>query len=195
MKRTIIAAAFMTLSLSGCQVLDNVQGAESSDKVQSGTNNWCLLNESGPYQQTLSHNCNLHYWLDYWVAHDELSWPKRRDLIEKLDDSPDGLLKKVLLSQAKGTPYQNRLRAQGWADQLLPLLTTQMKNLLYVMIYQPSQERLEYESALTILTRINTNQSKSLDAQQEQLNEQQQQIEKLLKIEASMMEKREGINQ
>ncbi|GAC15290.1 hypothetical protein [Aliiglaciecola lipolytica] len=178
------------LMLTGCEILAPKPIPVTEIKPPEKTQ-FCLFNAD----MAVEKNCELTYWLTYWVEHDELSWPKRKEMIAQLGNTSGELMKKVLLSQGKGTPYQNRLRAQGWADEILPTLTEQMKQLLFVLVYKPSQELLEFESALTILTRINTNQSKELDIQQQRLFEQQQQIDQLLKIEASMMEKKEGINQ
>lgn len=174
-------------ALSGCEIIEHGPPKPVPVSNSQADATLCVMAKG---QQEISHNCDLMHWLSFWVKHDELSWPVRRELIDQLGESPEHLLKKILLSQAKATPYQNRLRAQGWADQMLPMMSSQMQDLFHVLIYQPSQERLEFESALTILTRINTNQSKALDAQEQKLEEQQQQIDKLLKIEASMMEKR-----
>lgn len=193
------------LLLSGCELFEDrprsaaeVKSISEEDKYNSSlkpdAESMCYLQQNND-EVTEVYHCDITRWMNYWLEHNSLSWPKRKEMIENLGDTPDELLKKVLLSQRKGTPYQNRLRAQAWADQLHKKLTDESKNLLNLAVYDPSQQMLEFESALTILTRINTNQSKEIDAQKETLKEQQQQIEQLLKIEASMMEKREGINQ
>ncbi|MFA3790536.1 hypothetical protein AB6T38_05430 [Aliiglaciecola sp. SL4] len=178
------------VSLTGCEVISE-KAAPVEPVFVPVENEFCLFK----MDTAVEHNCDLTYWLDFWVKHDGLSWTERKERINQLGETQAELMKKVLLSQGKGTPYQNRLRAQGWADELTPNLTEQMKQLFLVLVYRPSQELLEFESALTILTRMNTNQSKELHVQQQRLSEQQQQIDQLLKIEASMMEKKEGINQ
>lgn len=178
--------------LTGCAALQDIGRKKTPSAEVHQASELCFVESQ---VDSFEHNCNFEYWINFWVEHDELSWPKRRAMIENLGNAPSDTLKKILLSQGRGTPYQNRLRAQSWADELAPSLTAKMQNIVEVLIYRSSQELLEFESALTILTRINTNQSKELDAQQQRLLEKQRQIDQLLKIEASMIEKREGINQ
>lgn len=196
MKKYVLVVVFTLWGMTGCALIDDLQGLMPKTNTPADVedlNDWCWIAASNN-RRGMENNCDLAFWMAYWVKHDNLSWPKRRALIDELGEDPNATLKKIFLSQSTGTPYQARLRAQSWADELLPRLSIPMQELLMVLVYKPSQEMLEFESALTILTRINTNQSKQLDAQQEQLLEQQQQIEQLLKIEASMMEKKEGLN-
>ena len=187
--------------MQGCKLLDNkYHSAAEVKSVDEGVENEkeavqtiCFAQNDGK-NQSEKYQCYFSAWMRFWVKHNTLSWPERRDKIDKLADSPDDLLKKVLLSQPKGTPYQNRLRAQAWIDQLESKLTDETNEWLNVIVHHPSQQLLEFESALTILTRMNTNQGKEIEALQDTIKEQQRQIEQLLKIEASMMKKREGIS-
>ncbi|WJG08119.1 hypothetical protein [Aliiglaciecola sp. LCG003] len=195
MKGFIVVSGFSVFALSGCVLFDGVSDREPSSnqvEVELVAENFCLSQQT---QQQIEHNCDVLYWLNYWVEQEQLSWPQRLDKLNELGDSPADLMKKVLLSQIKGTPYQHRLRAQGWAEQIFPQMSGPMRQLFRVILHKPSEELLELESGLTILTKLNTNQSKVLDEQKLRLQEQQQQIDQLLKIEASMMEKKEGINQ
>lgn len=189
--------------LQGCELFDGKSPSVAEvnsvddgieDEIAKPVKTICFVQNDEKNKAEKPH-CDFSAWMNFWVEHDTLSWPKRREMIEKLSDTPKDLMKKVLLSQRRGTPYQNRLRAQAWIDQLQPKLTNDSKEWLNLIVHHPSQQLLEFESALTILTRINTNQSKEIEAQQDTIKEQQQQIEQLLKIEASMMEKREGIKQ
>lgn len=188
MKYRVLVAAFSCWLLSGCTVIEKWKHSEGSNDKAVEIAEYCVVEEQ---TSDVPNNCDLRYWLAYWIENDQLRWSQRRDKINQLGETPADTFKKILLSQSKGTPYQARLRAQGWADQLLPELSEPMRNLIKVLVYNPSQELLEFESALIILTRINTNQSKELDAQTDRLQEQQQQIEQLLKIEASMMQQTE----
>lgn len=201
--RVLILSLISLCFLQGCELFENPHSSvaevnsvdeEITDEKPQPTQAICFVQNEEQYV-TETYQCDFSVWMTFWVEHNTLSWPKRREMIEQLGDSPDDLLKKVLLSQRKGTPYQNRLRAQAWIDQLEPKLTNESKEWLNLVVHHPSQQLLEFESALTILTRINTNQSKEIEAQLATIKEQQQQIEQLLKIEASMMEKREGIQQ
>ena len=64
-----------------------------------------------------------------------------------------------------------------------------MSQILRVIVYQPNQELLEFESAIATLSKVNTSQSRTIEDQQRRLEQQQQQLEQLLKIEASMADK------
>ena len=133
-------------------------------------------------------NCKIEYWLQYWYEIEDMSWPERKKQINILSEEDADVLKKVFLSQGKSTPYQDRLRAQGWVESILPKLTQQMRRFIIVSLYHPSQDLLEMESALVTLSKINTHQSFNIEEQQILLNKQQNQIEQLLNIEASIME-------
>ena len=93
-----------------------------------------------------------------------------------------------MLSQGKNTPFQDRLRAQRWVESILPKLSLQMRRFILVALYYPSQGLLEMESALVTLSKINTHQASNIEEQQFLLNKQQNQIDQLLNIEASIMQ-------
>ncbi len=115
-------------------------------------------------------------------------------MIEALPNDPKPLIEKVLLSQGDDTPYRNRLRAQQWIEDLQMLTDTSMTQVLDILIFQPSQQLLELESAITILSKVNARQEKTITAQEIQLVEkdkeiekQRKQVEQLIDIEASMV--------
>ena len=144
--------------------------------------------------ETINIDCNIHYWLKFWADIESIDWTARRVQIEQLTDSDSDILRKVLLSQGKSTPYQNRLRAQMWVESILPKLNDAMKKFIQVALYTPSQSLLELESALVTLSKINTQkvanieeQRQQLQQQKLQLEEQKSQIEQLLNIEASIL--------
>jgi Trp operon repressor len=189
MNARILLVATVLVLVSGCQIRGQVDdttgwGVESKDI--------CVFVdqdiESGP-------NCNADIWLRYWSAVNTMTWPERKAQIESLSEDPEDTLKKVLLCQGKGTPFQNRLRAQSWLTSLMPMLSDEMQQFVAVAIYQPSQELLELESALVTLSEISTNQADRVEEQQRLLDQQQNQIELLLKIEASIMDNTRGDNQ
>lgn len=189
----------LTLSflLTGCELVNRYKIVEVKTDQQalserSDAGKFCIDGQADPL---INNNCELTYWLSYWVENNDRTWAQRKDKIKKLGTNTFDQFRKVLLSQGKGTPYQDRLRAQTWMDELHPKLSPWMQRFVKVLVYQPSQEMLEFESALTILSRVNGNQAAELESLMLKIQEQQQQIEQLLKIEASMMEKREGINQ
>jgi hypothetical protein len=195
----ILAATVMTL-VSGCQILEQFdkQAAKSLPPTDS-----CILVghdvEQGQY-------CKVDIWLRYWFEVNAMTWPERKVQIENLSEEPVDTLKKVLLCQGIETPYQNRLRAQGWVTSLRPMLSDDMQQFVTVAIYQPSQELLELESALVTLSKISTNQAnrveeqellsgqqrKIIDQQNLLLDQQKHQIEQLLKIESSIMDNTKG---
>lgn len=182
----------LLLPLSGCKLLNNISAnypntAPNVSEIDLGQYQPMCLTEDKDIQ--IEHNCDLSYWLKFWLESEALSWSQRKERIKQLDNSLDNQLRKILLSQSSNTPYQDRLRAQAWHEQLRPLLTDAMGELLRVVVYQPNQELLEFESALATLTKVNSGQSRTIEDQQKRLEQQQRQLEQLLKIEASMADK------
>lgn len=133
-------------------------------------------------------DCHVEYWIRYWSSLEGLSWSKRKAKIDILSDHDADILKKVMLSQGKDTPYQNRLRAQIWVEALIPKLSQEMGQFVKVAVYQPSLEMLEMESALVTLSKTNSRHEQSLEKQILQLSKQAGQIEQLLNIETSIIQ-------
>ena len=185
----------LLLTLPGCELLSRQESSPQSNNpapVLDSAPRVCVFE---PSDLSIEHNCDLVYWLQFWIQQGGKGWSERKAHIASLGEADVDLLKKILLSQGKETPYQNRLRAQNWITEITPKLTQAMSSLVTVLITESSQEKLEFESALAILTRLNAQQAKTLEEQELKLKEQQLQLEQLLKIEASMVEKRGGINQ
>ncbi|WP_340679867.1 hypothetical protein [Paraglaciecola sp.] len=183
------------LTISGCELIGDRKTSSTQENTTVVAEN-AKLNEtfciSSVTEAPVEQNCNIEYWLNYWSDIENSSWPQRKTKIEQLGSEATSTLKKILLSQGKATPYQDRLRAQRWIESLLPKLSPQMRNFMSVVIYQPSQELLEMESALVSLSRINTDLTNAKDAQKLLLEKQKNQIEQLLKIEASIMNNEKG---
>jgi hypothetical protein len=135
-----------------------------------------------------ANECKIEYWLRFWYEIEDISWPERKKQISELSEEDDDVLKKVLLSQGKSTPFQDRLRAQRWVESILPKLSLQMRRFILVALYYPSQGLLEMESALVTLSKINTHQASNIEEQHILLNKQQNQIDQLLNIETSIMQ-------
>ena len=135
--------------------------------------------------------CNIEFWLTFWYEIEDVSWPERKKKIEALSTQDSDILKKVLLSQGKSTPFQDRLRAQRWVESILPKFSQHMRRFILVALYQPSQDLLEMESALVTLSNINTHQSSNIKEQQMLLDKQQSQIDQLLNIEAFIIQSNE----
>ena len=195
MKTKYLLTGLSVMVLSGCELTGAFESAENKNSpapVEDSSPRICVFE---PSDLAIEHNCELIYWLQFWIDEGGKDWSERKSMIGALQESDVDLLKKVLLSQGKETPYQDRLRAQNWITELTPRLTPGMQGLVTILITESSQERLEFESALAILTRLNAQQAKTLEEQELKLKEQQLQLEQLLKIEASMVEKRGGIRQ
>ena len=183
------------LTINGCELIKKRgingpgEGNHSSTEEIPDADSFCIasLTEAPVFQ-----NCNMAYWLNYWSAIENQSWPQRKIKIEQLGQDPSDTLKKILLSQGKATPYKDRLRAQSWVESLLPKLSPQMRNFIAVAVYQPSQELLEMESALVTLSRMNTDLGIQNEEQKAMIEKQKNQIEQLLKIEASIMDNENG---
>lgn len=178
---------FFTLGLvcwliSGCTLLEKLPGKANQPSLSSNKA-LCTWQNTSP-----ADSCQFEYWLTYWSSTDSLSWPQRKKRIDTLGSKKAELFKKVLLSQGKNTPYQNRLRAQTWLESLLPKFTPEVRQFVLVAIYQPSQELLEMQSVVSTLTKINAQQSSNIEEQQQLIDKQQGQIEQLLNIEASIMQ-------
>ncbi|MFT4938221.1 MAG: hypothetical protein ACI88A_001245 [Paraglaciecola sp.] len=195
-----LPVALMLFLISGCETLATLNDGEvKTTEITSPFVRICVF---APEQMDKLENCNIDYWMRYWSEVDALTWPQRQAEIDNLTESAPDVLKKVLLCQGKGTPYQDRLRAQTWAISIMPALSDEMRTLLTVTVFQTSQELLELESALVALSKINSNQSNRVEEQQQLIEQQQNQIERqksqieqLLNIEASIMDNSKGDSQ
>lgn len=188
---------FVLLGMAGCQCFQQqvdapqatIEPARQAQPLQD--RRYCLFDGVRP---DLAHNCDLTYWLGYWAQQDQRAWQQRKVDMSKLGDGLEDKLHKILLCQAPDTPYQARLRAQLWAEQVLPSLSLELRQLLQVILYQPSQSQLEYESALAVMSRINSQHSNTIEQQNNTIRQQQDQLDQLLNIEASMLDLKEHPN-
>lgn len=187
MKRLVGLAIFATLS--GCAVIDEFK-TNSSEKSSATTQQitGCWFNDVAPIEP-MDNNCDVLYWLEYWVKADDTPWPQRAEKINTLGDGLEDTLHKIILSQPVNTPYQARLRAQHWIDEITPSMTPDMTRVLQVIVTRPSEHMLEFESAVTVMNRMNNEQDKTVLELQEQIKEQQKQIQDLLNIETNLMGK------
>lgn len=189
MKRYGIIAA--VVGLAGCQILPSTTTeTEVSDSIQppaivAATKCVFLIAPQEPEM------CEMDYWQDYWIQVDKVSWPERQTLIDSMDDTPDQLLKKIILSQPVNTPYKARLRAQHWIEQLYPWLAAGAQSWLETVVSKPSGHMLELESAVTILSNMNNQQDKTLTQQERQIQKLKAQLEALMKIESNLMNQEE----
>lgn len=189
MKSKLLIMCCTVIVFTSCQLLPSLNTSETKTNVQN-EHIICIWKTS-----TAGNDCKIEYWLNFWSDIEDVSWPERKKQIDALSVEDVDVLKKILLSQGKSTPYQDRLRAQTWANSILPKLSQPMSRFILVALYHPSQGLLELESALVTLSKINTQQSFKIEEQQSllfkqqsQLNKQQSQIDQLLNIEASIMQ-------
>lgn len=185
MKYSILFAT--VLVLIGCQSLPNFS---AQDSTLTGTPIGCAFIEptenGADFDQSVM--CESHYWLELWRSHVNIPWSERKILIAELGDTSTQRLQRFLLSQPLDTPYQARLRAQTDFQAVRPVLEPLFANLLEQLAYLPSQQLLEYESAITILSRVNTRQSLRIEEQAQKLLEQESKLIQLLRIEAEALE-------
>ena len=177
-------------SLIGCGLLKPLK-SEPSEVVRLMSTKYCQSPET---MARFGDYCELDAWSDKLILLSTISWPIRSDMIEALPNDPKSLIEKVLLSQGDDTPYRNRLRAQQWIEDLQMLTDTSMTQVLDILIFQPSQQLLELESAITILSKVNARQEKTITAQEiqvvkkdKEIEKQRKQVEQLIDIEASMV--------
>lgn len=178
----------MLIALSACELLTNLQEAQL--KAQNPQ----ILCVNQDQIDAYAEFCQLDNWLLYMFEVQQLTAPERTALIKSLPDDNPSLIKKILLSQSVDTPYNQRLRAQNWIVKLSVGASDSMSFLLNKTIFSNSQHLLEFESAITILSRVNTRQQSEIDALQLQLEsreseikKQQEQVEQLLKIETDLL--------
>jgi predicted small lipoprotein YifL/uncharacterized coiled-coil protein SlyX len=186
----ILLILLAMFSLIGCGLLKPLK-SEPSEVVSLMSTTYCQAPET---MARFGDYCELDAWSDKLILLSTISWSIRSDMIEALPNDPKSLIEKVLLSQGDDTPYRNRLRAQKWIEDLQMLTDMSMTQVLDILIFQPSQQLLELESAITILSKVNARQEKTITAQEIQLLEknkeiekQRKQVEQLLDIEASMV--------
>lgn len=175
---------------SGCEVLKQFH-QQGNDQDQSAQQ----LCETQDQEDIYVAFCIPSTWLQFALEAQALTWPERMQSIEALDEAPLSLLKKVLLSQGADTPYQDRLRAQNWIIKIRGNASSVMQVLLTELIYENSKQLLEFESAITILSRVNSRQEElisqlelTLSEREQEIQKQQDQVEQLLKIETDLIE-------
>ncbi|RDV25231.1 hypothetical protein DXV75_11550 [Alteromonas aestuariivivens] len=139
--------------------------------------------------------CDIGYWVRMWVEADAMRWPQRKALLAELGTSLPDTLKKIVLSLPTDTPYQDRLRAQNYLTEIQSVLNPQVIEAVNTLVSRPNTQLLEFESAITLLSRVNTQQAQSMENLREELEAQRKQIEELLQIEATLMDKNRSTQQ
>lgn len=192
----ILAGCLMFLMLQGCELVS--QKSESTPVFVAAINEYEVVADTYEYEAVIDTNeyelcvtplqhqkftdfCSLDNWLVVVFEMSEMTWPVRLAKITELGDDPRSLLIKILLSKATDTPYRQRLLAQNWVVKISDESSPAMQKILDELVYQNSQQLLEYESAITLLSRVNTR-------QQTTISELQEQLDQLLKIETDLSE-------
>jgi hypothetical protein len=182
MKSKLLVIFSTVMLFTSCELLQSLKPSTPALELKENQPSCIWRNSSN------ANDCKIEYWLRFWAEIEDISWPQRKKQIEALSAQDADVMKKVLLSQGKSTPYQDRLRAQAWMESILPKLSQQMRRFILVALYNPSQDLLELESALVTLSKINTQQSFKIEEQQILLEKQQSQIDQLLNIETSIIQ-------
>lgn len=139
--------------------------------------------------------CDMAYWLGLWVEADAMRWSQRKAAITALGNSLPDKLHKIVLSLPVDTPYQDRLRAQSWLSEVQVYLTEQMQTLVDTLVESPNTQLLEFESAISLMSRVNTQQAQTIENLKEELEAQRKKLEELLQIEATLMDKNRSSQQ
>ncbi|MCF2946716.1 hypothetical protein L0668_01240 [Paraglaciecola aquimarina] len=179
--------------LSSCELLPKLtQVAPESDV--NVINEWqsCVWKKVDVVK---TQECDIRFWLEYWTSLEAMDWSQRKSILASLSNQNVDVLRKIILSQGQDTPYQDRLRAQIWAESLMPKLSKVMHKFMLVAIYRPSLERLEMESALVTMSKTNSRYVADIEQQKQLLSEQAEKIQQLLNIEASLIQGEQGASQ
>ncbi len=170
--------SLLVISLSGCL------GLSSNNLKKESRARECFFHVS---LKQRSSDCDIAPWVDYWMLVSQLTWEQRQSQLSSLTSLPSDRVKLILLSHVPNTPYQSRLRAQLVAQQFIQSRDDKLAEFIRTIVFEPAQERLELESALTTQIQFNIGQEKLLQTQTENLAEQAQQINKLLQIEKTLL--------
>jgi hypothetical protein len=166
--------------LQACELLNFPQ------KEKAAVENNCVVDLNDGKSSDL---CDVSQWLDFVFDYQLVTWKDRKVIIDSLGKSDQDVLKKILLSQSVDTPYQDRLRAQLWAEDIMPNLEEPLQSFVKLLIYQPSQQVLELESAIVTLNKMNLKHAEEIDVMQALIKQHQDQLEQLLKLETNLVEK------
>ncbi|QJR79829.1 hypothetical protein CA267_003040 [Alteromonas pelagimontana] len=185
------------LFMTGCAAIDKTISlpetpAVSDNPVLDEDDMPCLVSKE---TAKFDHQCELNYWISLWVHAEATRWPERKKAISALGSSLPDMIRKIVLALPVDTPYQDRLRAQHWLTSVKDKLTPQMQQVVQTLVISPNDEMLELESAMTILNRVNSDQTQSLQALHAELEAQRKKMQELLEVEATLMDKNRSSQQ
>jgi hypothetical protein len=185
--------------LSGCAALTTTHEKNEAETNQPATpilsvldDDVCVFNNT---IEAVKENCELTYWVGLWVQADNTAWPLRKSQIAALGETPADKLHKILLSMPVDTPYQDRLRAKHWLDEITPVFTPQIQQAVATLVASPNNQMLEYESAISMLSKVNTQRALNIESLKSELEAQRKKLEELLQIEATLMDKNRSTQQ
>lgn len=186
----VFALTLIMLMLPGCALLADKpaqeEGVQTNVPAVVVPEDICIVDAS---VEAFPERCELSYWVGLWIQADNTPWPERKQRLTELGNSVPDKLRKVVLTLPVNTPYQDRLRAQHWLKELDLVMTPAAQTLIHTLVVAPNDQLLELESAITILSRMNTQQAQSMDALKADLATQRKKLEELLQIEATLMDK------
>lgn len=191
----IMSVALLVATLTGCASL--MENAPTPSPTTTPTpepvtepevsgNEICMVAET---QEDMAHNCDLTHWISLWVDAGRMDWPARKAMMTSLSSNVEDTLHRILLSMPTDTPYQDRLRAQRLLKDLTGLLTPEARLIVDTVLTQPNTQLLEFESAISLLSRVNSRQASTIENLKAELQAQQKKVEELLQIEATLMDK------
>lgn len=191
----IMSVALLVATLTGCASL--MENAPTPSPTTASTpepaaipdvsdSKICMVAERS---DAVAHNCELTHWISLWVDADRMDWPSRKARMASLSSNFEDTLHRVLLSMPTDTPYQDRLRAQRLLKDLTPLLTPEARLVVDTLLARPNTQMLEFESAISLLSRVNSRQASTIENLKAELEAQQEKVEELLQIEATLMDK------
>ena len=188
--RKVLVLSLMAV-LTGCAGIQNTQPDAPELATQKPvevlqSSDFCLVESS---VADFDHQCDLVYWVNFWIKADASSWPERKKAIAGYGTDISGTLHKIVLSLPVDTPYQDRLRAQHWLNSVKGKLSSEIMPLINTVVEAPNTEMLELESAMVVLNKVNAEQNESNEALQDELEAQRKKLEELLEIEATLMDK------
>ena len=189
-------------SLGGCAAVfqptdvesapEQNQPADVEDIVVTEVDDFCLVDAQ---VSDFEYRCEPAYWVQQWVTASQTKWPVRKKQIAGLGNGMPDIFYKIILSLPTDTPYQDRLRAKHWLSELIPKLTPVMQTVSETLVSAPHDQGLEFESAMSLLSKVNTQQAQALEQLKEELAAQQEKMDELLKIEATLMDKNRSTQQ
>ena len=191
----IMSVALLVATLTGCASL--MENAPTPSPTTTPTpepvtepevsgNEICMVAEP---QEDMAHNCDLTHWISLWVDAGRMDWSARKAMMTSLSSNVEDTLHRILLSMPTDTPYQDRLRAQRLLKDLTGLLTPEARLIVDTVLTQPNTQLLEFESAISLLSRVNSRQASTIENLKAELQAQQKKVEELLQIEATLMDK------